>query len=69
MNHTRHLFCIYGRADEIALQTHRRIAEQQSELLRALYALSSRYAGIDKVDMGVDTFSSIVALIERGSAC
>jgi hypothetical protein len=30
----------------------------------ALYALSSRYAGIDKVDMGVDTLSSIVALID-----
>jgi hypothetical protein len=30
----------------------------------ARYALSGRYAAVDKVDMGVDTFSSIVALID-----
>jgi hypothetical protein len=30
----------------------------------ALYALSSRYAGIDRVQMGVDTFKSAVLLVD-----
>jgi hypothetical protein len=32
-----------------------------------LYALSSRFAGIDNADMGVDTFSSTVALFDLRS--
>jgi hypothetical protein len=33
----------------------------------ALYTLSSRFAGIDSADMGVDTFSSTVALFDLRS--